>query len=63
MINAAIEEILRFDTYVPFTFRITTKPLWVDQYQIPAGQLLALGLSAANHDETIFSEPEKYDIS
>jgi len=63
LINSAVEEILRFDTSVPFFFRIAKQDLTIRGKDITAGSVIALGLAAANHDPEKFEEPEVFDIT
>jgi cytochrome P450 len=63
LINNAVEEILRFDTSVPFFFRIAKQDLTIGGKDITAGSVIALGLGAANHDPEKFDSPEVFDIT
>ena len=63
LINSAVEEILRFDTSVPFFFRIAKQDLTIGSKDITAGSVIALGLGAANHDPEKFDSPEVFDIT
>jgi len=63
LINSAVEEIIRFDTSVPFFFRIAKQDLTIGGKEIAAGSLIALGLGAANHDPEKFDSPEVFDIT
>ena len=63
LINSAVEEILRFDTSVPFFFRIAKQDLTMGGKDITAGSVIALGLGAANHDPEKFESPEVFDIT
>src|SRR4028118_1441897 len=63
LINSAVEEILRFDTSVPFLTRIAKQDLTIGGKEIAAGSVIALGLGAANHDPEKFEEPEVFDIT
>jgi cytochrome P450 PksS len=63
LINSAVEEMIRFDTSVPFFFRIAKQDLTIGGKEIAAGSVLALGLGAANHDPEKFESPEVFDIT
>jgi cytochrome P450 len=63
LINSAVEEIIRFDTSVPFFFRIAKQDLTIGGKEIAAGSAIILGLGAANHDPEKFEEPEVFDIT
>ncbi|MEG4634807.1 cytochrome P450 [Microcoleus sp. AR_TQ3_B6] len=63
LINSAVEEILRFDTSVPFSTRIAKQDLTIGGKNITAGSIIALGFGPANHDPEKFEEPEVFDIT
>jgi cytochrome P450 len=63
LINSAVEEMIRFDTSVPFLTRIAKQDLTIGGKDITAGSVIALGLGAANHDPEKFEEPEVFDIT
>jgi len=63
LINSAVEEMIRFDTSVPFFFRIAKQDLTIGGKEIAAGSGIALGLGAANHDPEKFDSPEVFDIT
>jgi pimeloyl-[acyl-carrier protein] synthase len=63
LIKSAVEEILRFDTSVPFLTRIAKQDLTIGGKDITAGSIIVLGLGAANHDPEKFDSPEVFDIT
>jgi cytochrome P450 len=63
LINSAVEEIIRFDTSVPFLTRIAKQDLTIGGKDITAGSVIALGFGPANHDPEKFEEPEVFDIT
>ncbi len=63
LINCAVEEMIRFDTSVPFFCRIAKQDLTIGGKDITAGSVIALGLGAANHDPEKFDKPEVFDIT
>jgi cytochrome P450 PksS len=63
LISNAVEEILRYNTSVPFTQRLAKVNLTIGNKQIEAGQIVLLSLAAANHDDTVFNSPEQFDIT
>jgi cytochrome P450 PksS len=63
LIKLAVEEILRFNSSVPFIHRIVRKNLEIRGRLIAKGQVVFLGLASANHDPEQFSEPERFDIT
>jgi cytochrome P450 PksS len=63
LINSAVEEMIRFDTSVPFLTRIAKQDLTIGGKDITAGSVIALGFGPANHDPEKFEEPEVFDIT
>jgi len=63
LLPAAVEEVLRYDTSVPFIHRIAQENLMIRDQRIARGQFVFLGLASANHDPAQFSNPECFDIS
>jgi cytochrome P450 len=49
--GGAVEELLRYDSPVQFSRRITTADLEVDGKTVPAGTFMLTCLGSANHDE------------
>jgi cytochrome P450 len=62
LLPAAIEEVLRTRTPFPRLGRITTVDAEVGGVRIPAGQIVLPWLTAANRDERVFAEPDRFDI-
>ena len=58
----AIEELLRFDSPVTFTQRITLAEFQLGDLTIPARQQVIPILAAANRDPEIFAEPDRLDL-
>jgi cytochrome P450 PksS len=63
LIDTAVEEMIRFDTSIPFLTRIAKQDLTIGGKNITAGSVIALGFGAANHDPEKFEEPEVFDIT
>ena len=63
LIHSAVEEVLRYDTSVPFIHRIAREDLVIRGQHIAKGQFVFLGLASANHDPEQFSNPERFDIT
>jgi cytochrome P450 len=61
--EAAVEELLRFDTSVQMTIRAATSSVNVCGYHIPAGSHLVIILGAANRDPEAFANPDRLDIT
>jgi cytochrome P450 len=58
----AVEELLRYDSPVTFTQRITLADYTVGDVAIPARQQVIPILAAANHDPAMFAEPDRLDL-
>lgn len=61
-IDAAIEEMLRYDPSVPRGWRIATRAVEINGQQIEKGALIFPILAAANHDPQHFVDPDRFDI-
>jgi cytochrome P450 len=61
-IGPAVEEVLRIGTPVFAWKRVTTGPARIGDTELPAGTKLLLLLGSANHDETVFPDPERIDL-
>ncbi len=57
-----VEEVLRYETPVLHLFRVTTQDTELGGVPIPEGSMLALGYAAANRDEAVFPEGERFDV-
>ncbi len=62
LLPAAIEEVLRLRTPFPRVGRLTRVDTEVGGVSIPAGQILLPWLAAANRDERVFADPNRFDI-
>lgn len=59
----AVEEALRFESPLnTATVRYTSAPITVGDIEIPAGELVLIGLLGANHDEDQFPDPHRFNI-
>jgi cytochrome P450 len=58
----AVEELLRYDSPVQITQRITVSDYDVGGVTIPSGQNLVPLLGAANRDPAVFPEPDRLDL-
>jgi cytochrome P450 len=64
LIPSTIEETLRYRSPVQAVFRLTTQEITIGGAQkIPSGQGIVVWLGSANHDESVFPDPERFDIS
>ncbi len=62
LIPGAVEECLRFDSPVQFTYRVASEEFDLHGKQIRAGQIVHLLLAAANRDPAHFAEPDRFDV-
>ena len=62
LLPAAIEEVLRVRTPFPRLGRIAQADAEVRGVLIPAGQVVVPWLAAANRDQRVFTDPDRFDI-
>src|SRR6266705_1569342 len=62
LIVNAVEEMLRFDSPVIQTGRITTSDVKIGDRCIAKGESISLSLGAANHDPKVYRDPHKFNI-
>jgi cytochrome P450 len=58
----AIEELLRYESPVQGLARATTRDVTLHGTTIPAGDQVLLLYGSANHDETVFPDPDRLDL-
>lgn len=61
-IPKAIEEVLRYRSPVQSLFRVAKKDVEIGGQKIKKGDYVVAWLGSANHDSTIFSNPEAFNI-
>ena len=61
--GAAVEEFLRFDAPIQGTSRLVRKEVEIGGRRVRPGRVLVLVLASANHDERVFAEPERLDVT
>jgi cytochrome P450 len=62
LIDAALDEFLRFDSPVQVTFRTASEDVDLGRRTIPRGEHVVVFLGAANRDPERFPDPDKLDI-
>lgn len=62
LIEAAVEETLRFEPPFPAMARITTAPTELGGVPIPKGARVHVFNAAANRDQEVWKHPDRYDI-
>jgi hypothetical protein len=63
IINAVVEEALRYEPPVDITGRIASRDLCVGGAQVKPTQTFTLSLRAANRDSQVFDDPHRFDVS
>jgi cytochrome P450 len=63
LISSTIEETLRYQSPIQRIPRITAQEVTIGGQKIPSGQDIFAFIGSANHDESVFPDPEKFDIS
>ena len=58
----AVEEALRYDSPVQMVFRKTTCETELGGTSLPSGSRVAVILGSANRDETLFSQPDEFQV-
>ncbi|HET8533317.1 MAG TPA: cytochrome P450, partial [Methylomirabilota bacterium] len=63
LIGSAVEELLRYDSPVQRTARITNAEVEVGGKTIPKGAFVVTAIGAANRDPAQFPDPDRLDIA
>lgn len=61
--DQAVEELLRFDSSVQFTFRFAREAIELRGRTIPRGHQVGLVIGSANRDPEHFPEPDRLDVT
>ena len=61
-VTSWIEETLRYDTSSQMLLRVTRMPMELHGTAIPEGDRVLLLVGSANRDESVFPDPERYDL-
>jgi len=62
LLDAVIEETLRWETSVTMVNRETTCPVEIDGVHVPQGVSLVCATGSANRDESRYSDPDEWDL-
>jgi cytochrome P450 len=62
LVPNAVEELLRFDSSVQLTGRVTLEAVTLGGLNIPAGESVLMLLGAANRDPQQYPDPDKLDV-
>ncbi len=60
--DAAFSETMRHSAPVIAEDRFTTRPVEWHGVEIPVGAMMRVNIGAAHNDETVFADPERFDI-
>lgn len=63
LVTSGVEELLRYDTPVAGTIRVTSDDVELRGRKIERGALVAVMLSAANRDPAQFAQPDELDLA
>ncbi|MFL5354099.1 cytochrome P450 [Archangium sp.] len=63
LLPSAVEEMIRYCPAVPFTSRIATETFELRGRTLRKGDVVFLGLAAANHDPAAYPDPDSFDIT
>ncbi|HEY1425708.1 MAG TPA: cytochrome P450, partial [Caulobacteraceae bacterium] len=63
LINAVVEEALRYEPPVDMTGRIASRDMEIGGCPVQQKQSLNLNLRAANRDPSVFAEPDRFDVT
>jgi cytochrome P450 len=62
LVPAAIEEALRLWAPTQFMVRRCLAPIEISGHELDEGDVVLIGLASANRDETVFADPESFDV-
>ena len=62
LIDAAIEETLRFDAPVQFLMRKATRPMHYHGQDVAAGENVTVVMAAANRDPDVYERPDEFRL-
>jgi len=62
LMHNAVEEVLRYDSPVTNSGRITTEDMAFDGVEIGKGESLSVSVAAANRDPEVHPDPDRFDI-
>ncbi|MBX9422358.1 cytochrome P450 [Streptomyces lateritius] len=62
VLPTAVQEILRFTTPAMHVLRTATRDTELARRRIAAGDMVALWLASGNRDESVFEDPDRFDI-
>jgi len=63
IVNAVVEEVLRYEPPVDITGRVVSREMEVSGCPLHAGQSVMMSLRGANRDPETFEDPHRFDVS
>src|SRR3546814_9868312 len=57
------DEVLRLAGAIPMTLRVATEDITLGDHVVARGDLIGIGLLAANRDPAVFPDPDRLDLS
>lgn len=63
LVPAAVEELMRYDTPLQLFERWVLDDIEIDGTTVPRGAEIAMLFGSANHDPSVFADPEKLDLA
>jgi cytochrome P450 PksS len=63
LVSSAVEEMLRYDPPIPWIHRVAVETFELRGRTIRQGDMVFLGMAAANRDPEAFPQPDRFDIS
>jgi hypothetical protein len=61
--KSAVEEFLRYDGSVQLNHRLLTEDMRIGPFVVPAGEVVAIFIGAANRDPARFPDPDRLDLA
>jgi cytochrome P450 len=61
--GTALEEFMRYDAPIPTTSRLAMEPIEIAGHTVRRGRVVVLLLASANRDESVFSQPDRTDLT
>jgi cytochrome P450 len=63
IVGTALEEFMRYDAPIPTTSRLALEPIEIAGHTVRRGRVVVLLLASANRDESVFSHPDRMDLT
>jgi cytochrome P450 len=63
LVPGGVEELLRYDSPVQRTARITNAEVELGGRALPAGAMVVAAIGAANRDPAVFADPDRLDVT